>query len=305
MEWVALSVFFEHEDKELASELIADAFIRIGLKGVEILDPDLEPDESWSRDAIPKPNRHAVVGYFPDTRQTIEKLAQLENQFQQLESAHGIIVAKKFRRLNEEDWAESWKDFFWPQRITPRITVKPTWREYHPRQDEIVLEVDPSMAFGTGTHPTTVLCIALMEKYLMQGSSFLDVGTGSGILMSAAAKLGAKQLIGIDNDELAVKVAAENLALNGVDDHCFQLMATNLVDGVKGVYDIIVANILSKAIIQLLDDIHRVMSGDSCLICSGIYEDNCDQVLEKMVKMGFNVLDRRKKESWVAIACAR
>ena len=206
--------------------------------------------------------------------------------------------------MDEEDWAESWKAFFWPQRITSRITVKPTWRDYKAEADEIVLEIDPGMAFGTGTHPTTALCIALIEKYLTAGATFLDVGTGSGILMVAAAKLGAGRLVGIDNDEIALGIADKNLQLNHVSQPCFELKAGNLADGIDGRFDLIVANILSEAILKLLGTIGRHMSSTCVLICSGIYKDNCGDVLKKMQQQGLMVLEARHEDDWVAIACS-
>jgi len=302
MKWVAAKIIFDHENTQLATDLIADVFYGLGLQGVEIEDKDLEPEEAWGEGARTEPLQHAVIGFFPDTPQTIHRLNELEKKIRSLERTFGIRCRKECRQMDEEDWAESWKAFFWPQRITSRITVKPTWREYEAKADEIVLEIDPGMAFGTGTHPTTALCVILIERYLTAGASFLDIGTGSGILMIAAARLGAGRLVGIDNDEIALGVADENLRLNHVSQSCFELKTGNLADGIDGQFDLIVANILSEAILKLLGTIGRHMSPKSVLICSGIYKDNGGDVLKKMQQQGLTVLEERHEDGWVAIA---
>jgi ribosomal protein L11 methyltransferase len=305
MKWIAAKIIFNHKNKQLATDLISDVFYDLGLKGVEIEDPDLDPDEAWGKDACPVPQQHAVIGFFPDTPRTTEKLNLLEKKIQILDKTFGTQSRTEFKRMDEEDWAGSWKTYFWPQRITNRITVKPTWRDYNPSSEEIVLEIDPGMAFGTGTHPTTALCIRLIERYLSVGSTFLDVGTGSGILMVAAAKLGADGLVGIDNDEIALGIADKNLRLNDVNPECFGLKAGHLAEGLSGRFDIIVANILSEVILKLLGTIGEHMSAGSVLICSGIYRENCDDVLKRMHQQGLKILDELHEDSWVAIACSK
>lgn len=304
MKWIAAKIIFEHEDTQLATDLISNVFYDLGLSGVEVEDRDLEPEEAWGESESGVPLHHAVIGYFPDTPQSAHKLNELERKIRSLKHTLGICSRKEYRHMDEEDWAESWKAFFWPQRITSSITVKPTWRDYKPEPHEIVLEIDPGMAFGTGTHPTTALCITLVERYLQTGATFLDVGTGSGILMIAAAKLGAGRLVGIDNDEIALETAEKNLQLNHIGRSCFKLKTGNLTQGLDGRFDLIVANILSEAVVKLLETIDRHMSPKSVLICSGIYQKNCGDVLKKMRQQGLKVLEQRHEDSWVAIACS-
>jgi len=157
------------------------------------------------------------------------------------------------------------------------------------------------MAFGTGTHPTTALCLSMTEKYLSKGDSFLDVGTGSGILMSAAAKLGAASLCGIDKDVLALEIAAENLLLNKVDPARFDLIAGNLVDKISASYNFITANIFSHVIIELLKDIKRVLNDGGTFVCSGIIEENKSAVISAMEATGFAILETAVQEEWAAI----
>ncbi len=214
----------------------------------------------------------------------------------------GFVYRISYRELDEEDWAHAWKAYFRPQKIGSRIVVKPTWRRYQAAAEDIVIELDPGMAFGTGTHPTTALCIGMIEKYLGQGESFLDVGTGSGILMIAAAKLGAGKLCGIDRDEVAVEVAGNNLKLNQIDPTCYRLAAGNLLAEISESYQFIVANIFSHVILELLQDIKGVLDVEGMLVCSGITAENQQSVISEMEHIGFEILDRKTREEWVAIA---
>ena len=158
------------------------------------------------------------------------------------------------------------------------------------------------MAFGTGTHPTTSLCIRLLEARLLPGQRFLDVGTGSGILMIAAGKLGAGPMVGVDRDGVAVAVARENLRKNGIGEGAAVVRSGDLLDGVDRTIDVVTANILSEVILVLLDDIRRVLVPGGILICSGIISGNRDKVTEKMAALGFEILEVREKEGWVAVA---
>jgi ribosomal protein L11 methyltransferase len=213
-----------------------------------------------------------------------------------------MLYRVHYKELDEEDWAEAWKVFFEPQRIGKKIVVKPTWCEYQADPDDIVLELDPGMAFGTGAHPTTALCIGLIEDYLHLGDSFLDIGTGSGILMLAAARLGAGFVCGLDKNEMAVKIAETNLRLNGIAPQKFSVKAGNLVAGVKERYDVVVANILTQVIYNLLEDIEKILNDRAIFICSGILEKNENLVLARMKTIGFDILDLCIKDQWVAIA---
>ena len=186
--------------------------------------------------------------------------------------------------------------------ITQTLTVKPTWQPYHPQDQETVLEIDPGMAFGTGTHATTALCIRMIEAYLKQGDRFLDVGTGSGIQMVASAKLGASRVWGTDIDTLAVEIARNNLLLNQIEPDRFQVLAADLIRGVKGQFDLVSANILSEIILILLKDVHRIIKPGGMLICSGIIEKNKPAVVEKMMEKGFQIIETLSREEWVAIA---
>ena len=165
----------------------------------------------------------------------------------------------------------------------------------------MVIRIDPSMAFGTGTHPTTALCLSMMEAYLKEGDDVLDVGTGTGILMIAAAKLGAEMVVGIDKNEMAVEIARENLMLNNIEEERFQVMAGNLLEGVRKRFDMVVANILTETIVDLLDDIGKVLKKSGIFICSGMIERNTHRIVSKMKRLDLEVVETRTKEYWVSI----
>jgi len=312
MKWIKTKVIFETPDtynpiydkldKELAADLISDIFYEFGLQGVVVENPDMEPEEGWGDGAVEKPDADSVSAYFPKNENLEKKLDILKDKLEHLRDKNKIITRIFLQEIDEQDWAESWKEYFWPQKISKRIVVKPTWREYSPQPDEIILEIDPGMAFGTGTHPTTALCIQMIEKYLNPGDSFLDIGTGSGILMIAGAKLGAGNLWGVDNDDVAVEVACNNLKLNKADPEMFKVMSGNLVDVINQKFNLVTANILSEVILILLDDISLVLEKNAIFICSGIIVENQDKVVQKMKSLDFEILEIKEQENWVAIA---
>jgi ribosomal protein L11 methyltransferase len=292
MKWIEAKVAFHHSDPDPVADIIASIFYEFDLQGVVIEDPDLEPDNGWGEDAVAQPGGHAVIGYFSKDRSTETKCKVLADKIGQLKNTLGLTYRISYKELDEEDWAEAWKAFFWPQKIGRHMVVKPTWREYQADPNDVVVELDPGMAFGTGTHPTTVLCIEMMETYFKAGDTFLDLGTGSGILMIAAAKLGAKMVCGVDKDDIAVDIARKNLILNKIDRKFFSVFSGYLVEGIENKYDFIAANILTHVIMDLLDDIQRVIKEKGVFICSG------------MKDIGFEILGSASREQWVAI-CGR
>ena len=303
MKWIEAKVVFDHPDKALAVDLISDIFFDFGLQGVVVEDPDISPEgEDWAEDAIGRDDCHAVTAYLPENSQAETRCRTLESKLARLRARSGIIARISYKKQDDEDWAHAWKAYFWPLKISRRLVVKPTWREYTPAPDELVIELDPGMAFGTGTHPTTALCAAMIDTYLSKGDRFLDVGTGSGILMIAAARLGAARVCGIDKDEAAVEIAAANLKLNSIEPHRYELKTSNLCDEVSEKYAIIAANILTRVILDLILDIRRVLDPEGIFICSGIIEKNKSQVIGALKNAGFDILETAVKEEWVAIA---
>jgi ribosomal protein L11 methyltransferase len=301
MKWTEAKVIFDYKNKDIAADLISDVFNQFGLQGVVIDDPDEEPPEGWGDGALFKPLNHSVTGYFPSNANLPERRAALEEKLRKLETKSGILFRIIYSEIDEKDWAESWKAFFWPVKIGENLVVKPTWRGYEPDKKDIILEIDPGMAFGTGAHPTSALCLRMIEKHLKPGDSFLDIGTGSGILMIAAAKLGASTLAGTDTDEVAVEVAKGNLLLNNIDEKNFSIKVTNLTEGMAGRFDVVSANIITAVILNLLEDVGKVISKNGLLICSGITEQNGDVVIKKMKVKGFEIIDTETSDGWVSI----
>jgi len=302
VKWIEIKVIFNCAAKELATDLISNVFYDLGLKGVVVEDSHIKPIEKWENTDKIRPTDITVIGYIPENKQSRKNLKIIKEKLIGLEKECGIFSKSICRKIDEQDWSESWKEFFHPLKITKRIVIKPSWQDYDANFDDIVIEIDPGMAFGTGTHPTTALCISMIEKYMKKGNNFLDIGTGSGILMLAAAKLGAQKVCGIDNDEVAIDIAEKNLLLNGIENKNFKVMTGNLTDKVDEKFDFVAANILTETIMVLLDTVKSVLKKKSVFICSGIIEKNKDQVVEKMIASGFEVIEIREKEEWVSLA---
>jgi len=302
MKWIEVKIVFDARDQHLAREVISNILFESELQGLVEEDPGLEPAEGWAEDSVGRPHQHAVVSYFPKDRQADNRCKILEDRLALLKENFALRYRLSYKELDQEDWAEAWKAFYKPQKIGRKIVVKPTWCEYRADPGDILLELDPGMAFGTGTHPTTALCIKLIEDFLNKGDSFLDVGTGSGILMIAAVRLGAGFVCGLDKDPVAIEVAAANLELNGVDSRKFFLKTGNLLSEIKDKYDFIAANIFTHVILELLDNLHQALVKGGIFVCSGIFEKNKNLVIDRMKKMGFEILEIREQEKWAAMA---
>jgi len=301
MKYIEAKIIIHTGHPPLAEELIVSIFDDLGLKGVVIENPD-DGLESAPAPARSKRMDHTVTGYFPANASGNKQRLMLESALKDLELFQGINTVVEYRDIDEEDWAESWKAFFWPEKISDRLVVKPTWREYTPGPGDMVIEIDPGMAFGTGTHPTTTLCIQLLEQLMIPGKSILDVGTGSGILLIAAAKLGASSGIGVDNDYLATRVARSNLRVNHLAPRRFSVAVGNLIDPVHGRFDLVTANILTDVILKLLPSLHRVLKPGGLFICSGIIEAYGQKVASRLKAIGFQLVKKRYQGDWVCIA---
>jgi len=310
MKWIEARVVFDQPDNDPAAadravELISDIFYDFGLQGVVVEDPAIDPEEDWAEDAVGRAVCHAVTGYLPEDSRIEKRCRILEQKLSQLQERSGIIARVSYKERDDEDWAHAWKAFFWPRKICDNIVVKPTWRDYQAGPGELVIELDPGMAFGTRTHPTTALCVAMIAKFLNRDDRFLDVGTGSGILMIAAARLGAARVSGIDKDETAVQIVAANLKLNAIAPERFKVITGNLVDGINEGYNMVAANILTPVILDLIPDIRPVLHPGGIFVCSGIITRNHDQVAAALEDTGFDILETAHQEEWVAITARR
>jgi ribosomal protein L11 methyltransferase len=301
MKFKKVIVQFDTENVMLAEELICEIFFSFHLKGVVCDIPLDEPDEGFGTNTLPKPEVNSITGFLPlmDSSDIIlEKIIEKTSKLSELK----IAVDIKTEIVDERDWADAWKTYFEVTPITDRITIKPEWKSHTPREDEMVIHLDPGMAFGTGTHPSTAMCIRLMETLLVAGSTVLDVGTGSGILMIAAAKLGAAHLVGIDTDEIAIRVARQNLAKNDINPETYDLMCTTLDKTAPGPYHFIAANIIAQVIVDILPDISTRMTQNTTTILSGIIQERKKDVLAALEANHLFVIHEDHMDEWVTLA---
>ncbi len=304
MKWIRTRVTYEAQDPETAAAMIADIFYDLGLEGVLMEGPDTnaDPELDWAQDALPALEQHAVVGFFSDDERLAQNRRELEQRLAALYADNTTWYRVSYSDVDEQDWAESWKAHFHPVKISEKIVVKPTWRQYVAQNNEMVIELDPGMAFGTGTHPTTALCLRLVERYVRPGIGFLDIGTGSGILLIAAARLGAARLVGTDCDPVAVSIAEQNLRLNEISPERFSLESGNLVDPVSEKFDLAAANILTNTIVPMIPEIPRLLEKGGVFIASGITAENTGTVTDALIEHGFDILEVLIKDEWAAIA---
>ena len=247
-----------------------------------------------------------VTIYVADNPQGMEELMQVRQILARLKAQdpdgkYGRLELE-MKDVDEENWSNAWKKYYHPVQVGEHLVVCPSWEAYDRKPDEVVLTLNPGMAFGTGTHDTTRLCMELLEKYITPQDTVLDVGCGSGILAITAALLGANKIIGCDIDEVAVKVAGENAALNGVQDR-IAFHQGDLTSQVEGSFQIICANIVADVIIRLSEDAGRYLAKDGIFITSGIIDTREQDVLNALEQNGFQVIERRTSGGWVALAC--
>ncbi len=239
----------------------------------------------------------SVSVYVPDDK-PMQDYTMFIEQRMQAEKINGKI---ELISLCEEDWADSWKQYYKPIEIGNRLVVVPMWEKYDATPEQVIVKMDPGMAFGTGTHETTRLCATLLEKYITEESTMLDVGCGSGILAICASKLGAKECYAYDIDPVAVKVAQENVK----DNDCTNIECgvSDLLKGVKsGKYDVITANIVADIIIRLLPDIGSFMHKDTTLVISGIIDERCSDVYKSIEENSFVITEEIHENGWCAIS---
>jgi ribosomal protein L11 methyltransferase len=204
--------------------------------------------------------------------------------------------------VKEEDWANNWKKYYKPLKVSNRIVIKPSWEQYNSKDDEVVLEMDPGMAFGTGTHETTTLCIDALDRYLKSGETVVDIGCGTGVLAVSSLLLGAEKATAIDLDSNAVQVAKENAERNQVD-HRLEVIHGNLLDQVHGQFDIAVANIIADVILDLTKSIRSFLKPNGLFIASGIILDRLQDVIEGMEASGLELIEKKTKGEWAVVVC--
>ena len=286
--WQELTIHV-HRDAE---EAVSNLMIETGSQGVAISDSaDYVGQEDRFGELYPEVEQSemiAITAYYPDTLDIEEVKATLAARLADL-TDFGLEtgqVSLESQELAEEDWADNWKKYYEPARITHDLTIVPSWTDYEATPGEKIIKLDPGMAFGTGTHPTTKMSLFALEQVLRGGETVIDVGTGSGVLSIASSLLGAKEIYAYDLDDVAVRVAQENIALNpGMDN--IQVAAGDLLRGVDLEADVIVANILADVLIHLTEDAYRLVKDQGYLIMSGIIFEKWDMVRTSAEAAGF------------------
>ncbi len=306
-QWLGVSVKVKHEAVEAVADMLREA--GASNSGVVIEDPmfinDLRKTANWELCDIPEQtNTEAVTvtAYYSEDAQLGKKLSEIETGLKVIEQRIGKFQfgATLFKKINKEDWANEWKQYFHTTHIGKKLVIKPSWEAYTTKPGEKIIHIDPGMAFGTGTHHTTAMCMAELEEIVKPDSLVFDVGTGSGILAIAAALLGAKSVKAVDNDGTAVKVAKENVAMNKLE-HVIDVKQGDLLTGTDGKANIIVANIIANVIIILLNDVQGKLLSGGLFLASGIIEDRVADVEEAARKAGMVVKKINRRGGWAAI----
>ncbi|MGX6993627.1 50S ribosomal protein L11 methyltransferase [Vagococcus penaei] len=306
MKWNQVSVLTASESVDAISNIMMES----GANGVAIEDAldivNFESDPFGELMDISTINHiqegAKVVAYFPETIFLPEVLPSIQSRITELAS-FGLDIGVNdvsIEEVVESDWATAWKKYYHPVLISRYLTIVPDWQDYTPHSaDEHIITLDPGMAFGTGTHPTTRLTLQALEVVLRGGETVIDVGTGSGVLSIASKYLGANEVYAYDLDEVAVRAAKENMALNPIaaDVH---VSANNLLEGIDIKANVIVANILADIIILMVPDAYRQLADDGYFIISGIIEDKVASVLDVVTANGFDVDQTFKQRDWYA-----
>ncbi|MBU5354174.1 50S ribosomal protein L11 methyltransferase [Paenibacillus silvae] len=315
MLWHELTIHTTEEAVEMISNFLHEA----GAGGVSIEESgtlnkkrDTTYGELYDVPLNDIPEGFAVIkGYFSEGTDMDALKAEVNPRIEEL-SDFGIDAGEiryETRTVDENDWATAWKQYFKPVRISDRLTIKPTWEDYTPESaDEKIIELDPGMAFGTGTHPTTTLCLRTLENVIQGGEEIIDVGTGSGILAIGAVHLGAKHVLALDLDPVAVTSAMENVELNNMQqqitvkesDLLSVLGSQDPALGVKLPVKIIVANILAEIILLFVDDVYNALESGGIYIVSGIWKNKEQVVHDALVAAGFEVRAIEREEDWLA-----
>ena len=308
--WAQVSVVTTHE----GADLIGNILMELGAAGTEIDDPSLVNEYIdaglWDYTDLPRAEDTETVtvrAYLPEDARMEANLLTLSARVEALRRADVPLGAGTVSHsfVADEDWAETWKAYIHTEKIGQRIVVRPTWEEYTPSADEIVIDLDPGAAFGTGAHATTAMCLRWLEHLVLPGMRVYDVGCGSGILAIAAAKLGAGEVIAMDYDPVAVSAAEGNIRQNNV--HNVVVCESDLLSACEGAApaELVTANLIADIIIRLFAQLDRHLAPGGTLLASGIIDDRIEDVERAAAEHGFTVLDMTCEKEWAAMVIRR
>ncbi len=305
MKWTEVQIKTVSKLENLISNVLYD----VGAKGLAIEDPndivDLEQSNiNWdfidSNIIHLKENEIIIKAYFPESNVLEKTIKSIQDEIKDNPTIEDKDTQITLTLLDDEDWAESWKEHYKPFKIGPNILIKPSWEDIDVEEGNIIIELDPGMAFGTGTHETTWLCTEAIEKYMEEGDTLYDIGCGSGILSIVAVKLGAEKVIGVDIDPVSIKTSKENIEINKVADK-IDIRQGDLLEVIDEKADIIVSNIIAEVIAGMTPDLKDYLKNDGIFICSGIILEKIQLVEDALEENGFEIIDVVKKGEWALI----
>ncbi len=301
MRWLELSLCVAGE----AAEAIAALLGRYGHQGVVIEQNGIPPD-AWDDGAAQPPTSLTLRAWFPEDPHNEQLRLQIEIALGHI-SLMLPLPRPDWRYVDDEDWAQAWKQHYRPLRIGRRLLVRPEWIARAVADDEVEIVLDPGMAFGTGTHPSTQLCLQALEAWVQPDDHVLDLGCGSGILAIAAARLGAARVLALDNDPIAVTATHQNIALNpAVASICARTGSLADLGDADGRFDLIVVNILAHIIIRFCDEgLAKTLRPGACGIFSGIVCDQANSVASALQRVGLEPVTRLQQDDWVALVARR
>lgn len=307
MTWAEISIHTTHEALEAINNILYDA----GANGVVIEDPlDLVKErqnhfgEIYELDSSKYPAKGIYIKvYFPNNHLLENKIQKIKKSIEQLDK-FGIDIGENkivVNRVEEEDWETAWQKYYTPVKISNKITIVPNWHKYKPVSNiEKIVYLDPGMAFGTGTHPTTKLSVLALEKYLRHSNEVIDVGCGSGVLSIVSCLLGAKNVLALDLDDIAVKSTKLNRELNHLNEK-IKVQQNDLLTGIHLKADLIVANILADIVIDLINDAWNNLKNGGLFIASGIILQEKQNVVDALEIKGFKMIEIKQMKNWLCM----
>lgn len=304
MNWAEIQIKTTNELEDVVTDILYD----VGATGLAIEDPRdilelIQSEIDWDfidPDLIKvESNQIIIKAYFAENKELeyiIQKIKERIKHHSMLKEKNHITISF----VDEKDWAESWKKYYKPTKIGKNILIKPSWEEAEVGKDTILVELDPGMAFGTGTHETTMMCSEALENHVKPGDLVYDIGCGSGILSIVAAKLGAKKVIGVDLDLVCVRVSSENIKINNVED-IVDIKRGDLLEVIEGNANVIVSNIIAEIIAKMVPSIKDYLKDKGVFIASGIIIEKIPLVKNALLENNFIILDIVKKNEWACI----